>query len=293
MTYAPPDRQEQFFYPCKIPTDTEIISSCPPKYNDWTLSENCKSSSTIFIYYGNRIFKNFYCAICHLGDNLKDVHLTPPKGLSLASLALETPVIGKSQATGNHIIRFSYESNQCCGLCENIVGRYSCAMTDQLNSSWINTIATLKHGGSNTRSAVSSLKNSKNLSARSRISLDFANVCPQTSTCGPSMLDDSPVAENLIVFPPLEAILSGNTIEKKIKKFVRKSRVKKTVIKQPSNNHEKFKVCKDKSIFSKASNGRSNKIFLSPSGILVSRCIHICQCVIFLLCKVKLIKIHQ
>ena len=268
-------------------TDTEIISSCPPKYNDWTLSESCKRSSTNFIYYGNKVFKNFYCAICHLGDDLEYAYVTPPEDFSLENLFYAAPVVGKSQETGKHLIQFSYESNQCCGLCDGIFG-YSCALIDHLNSSWINTITTLKHGPA----VEFDFKKTKKFPTSSKIRLDFANVCPQTTFCGPSMLNVPVVAKAVVPPVVLEAILSANTIENDSEKSIGISRVKKTVIKQPSNAHEKFEFCKDKSIFSKASNSRSNKIFLTPNGILVSRCIHICQCVIFMLAKVVFIKIH-
>ena len=46
------------------------MSSCPPYFKNWKLSRDCKEAVSSWIYYNDTIYRNSYCAICHLGDEI-------------------------------------------------------------------------------------------------------------------------------------------------------------------------------------------------------------------------------
>ena len=47
-----------------------IVSSCPSYFKNWKLSRDCKEAVSSWIYYNDTIYRNSYCAICHLGDEI-------------------------------------------------------------------------------------------------------------------------------------------------------------------------------------------------------------------------------
>ena len=115
LAYAPPDQREEFFYAC--PLEVKFVQNCPPQYNQWSLSKDCENLPTSFVYDNDIIYRNAHCAICHLGDKITFSKLFSPFSYSVTDLSEAIPRIGPKEPSSNHIIKFSYESNECCGTC--------------------------------------------------------------------------------------------------------------------------------------------------------------------------------
>ncbi|XP_067948892.1 uncharacterized protein [Watersipora subatra] len=52
-----------------------IISTCPPYYNDWRISKKCKEPISSWVYQNQTIYRNAFCAICNLGDDILMVNV--------------------------------------------------------------------------------------------------------------------------------------------------------------------------------------------------------------------------
>ena len=46
------------------------MSSCPSYFKNWKLSRDCKEAVSSWIYYNDTIYRNSFCAICNLGDEI-------------------------------------------------------------------------------------------------------------------------------------------------------------------------------------------------------------------------------
>lgn len=48
-----------------------LISDCPPEFEDWRVGRQCREGVSSWVYYGNdTVYRNSYCAICNLGDEI-------------------------------------------------------------------------------------------------------------------------------------------------------------------------------------------------------------------------------
>ncbi|KAF6022021.1 hypothetical protein EB796_019668 [Bugula neritina] len=60
-----------------------IVSSCPAYFDDWKLIRDCEKSPTAWVYHTNGVYRNAFCAICNLGDDILSAQVegVPGKGL--------------------------------------------------------------------------------------------------------------------------------------------------------------------------------------------------------------------
>ena len=102
-----------------------IVSSCPSYFMNWKLSRDCKEAVSSWIYYNNTIYRNSYCAICHLGD---DIIQSSTEGIS--------PVFHLArELVSNHInIKTSVPTSSHIGLVKLDVNSNTCSYND-LNAS--------------------------------------------------------------------------------------------------------------------------------------------------------------
>lgn len=132
QAFTPPDEDTGLFYPCDLERD--LINTCPPSYSDWRLSELCVIAATSFLYTDTHIFRNAYCAICHLGDSISSADIWPPRRLSSTDLTNGIPKLEPSVDLSSSI-RFSYGSMQCCRHCHGQSTDY-CSHIGNTNNLW-------------------------------------------------------------------------------------------------------------------------------------------------------------
>jgi len=60
-----------------------IVSSCPAYFHDWKLNRDCEKSPSAWVYHTNGVYRNAFCAICNLGDDILSAQVegVPGKGL--------------------------------------------------------------------------------------------------------------------------------------------------------------------------------------------------------------------
>lgn len=119
-SYTPPFQRREYLYPCMRDVYVRYFSTCPASYSKWKLSKDCDESSVSLVYWNpwnflTSVYKNSYCAICHLGDSIRFAETNTPVPSSL-ELITDIP----QRRTNYHYIipiRFSYESRRCCLRC--------------------------------------------------------------------------------------------------------------------------------------------------------------------------------
>ena len=273
-TYTPPEQYPEFLYPCQL--RKEFIATCPDTYNDWALSEHCQTSPASFIYYKNKIYKNFYCAICHLGDHLNSAKIQPEFTYSRQNLSDAMPDIGQSNT--RHRIRLSYDRMKCCGRCGG-VNRDECVSIDgsRMWGSMFNPI------GNDCMSApFNTTCNSTSIELRhnTQYNLQYEYLCPGRpinceSNLPPgfkpigSALGDGPDDEDYPEEPDEDNTAIGAlfpsyaTFNKR--KFVKKFKINSIF----EVVNESFQFCTDKSIRNSINNESFENIYLTPGTIQV------------------------
>ena len=53
-----------------------IVSQCPTYFDNWKLKSDCVNGQSSWVYYRDAVFKNAYCAICNLGDDILKADVT-------------------------------------------------------------------------------------------------------------------------------------------------------------------------------------------------------------------------
>ena len=277
--YSPPEQRNDFFYPCLINYD--LVTSCPKEYSQWAISTHCRDSPTSFVFEYGKIFKNFYCAICNLGDLLEITSILPYSLYLTTNLSDTIPSLGKPGNSGSSsIIRLSYQSKQCCGVCDDDVEErcYNISITNNL---WGNMLA-VEHGGciSAPFNATCST-NLTTLPSTLEHNMDVEFLCPHIEICKSPPRDECSLCahassdetkpriwfsegESSIGFDGTEPVLGAIWSDHAIKEVVIKE-VKTTAW---LRTDESFQFCTNRSILGN-STGSYNKIFLSPSRIQV------------------------
>ena len=47
-----------------------IVSECPDYFADWKLNQDCTQGQVSWVYHGSKVYRNAFCAICNLGDEI-------------------------------------------------------------------------------------------------------------------------------------------------------------------------------------------------------------------------------
>lgn len=70
-SYIPPLlNSSEHLYECAL--DKEYFDTCPDTYVDWKLKNDCENGATFRVYSHKKIFKNYFCSICNLEDNIEE-----------------------------------------------------------------------------------------------------------------------------------------------------------------------------------------------------------------------------
>ncbi|XP_067947983.1 uncharacterized protein [Watersipora subatra] len=130
--YAPPEGNELFRYSCS--TDfKKPVSSCPEAYRGWKLRTDCKKQPTALVYGKEKAFKNIYCAICNLGDELQFAELLSP-----AIADRQNEIVSRMKnihSEGLHPVKISPISGTCCVSCQEYFNEL-CQPIDTVNNMW-------------------------------------------------------------------------------------------------------------------------------------------------------------
>ena len=283
-TYSPPEQRNDFFYPCLINYD--LVTSCPKEYSQWAISTHCRDSPTSFVSKDHKIFKNFYCAICNLGYIWESALLLPDFLYRITNLSDQIPSLGKRVIVGyviSSIIRLSYQSKQCCRVCDDDVGEL-CYNISINNNLWGN-ILVVEHGGC--ISAPFNTTCSTNftiLPSTLEHNMDVEFLCPHTEICKSPQRNECSICSSNNTKPVILSWKENTTLEQQNLETSSESdgtqpvlaellSAKKVVTKELKTTawlqaNESFQFCTNRSILGNSSENY-NKIFLSPSRIQV------------------------
>ena len=117
------------FHPCIL----GFISTCPPHLSDWAIANDCKTGPVSTVFYKNSTYRNSYCAICNLGDEVIDT--------TLAGVYLDESTVGGpddlehnfveklTEKVNRTVALFEKQGNEayCCRYCGL---RLSCVQTE-------------------------------------------------------------------------------------------------------------------------------------------------------------------
>ena len=120
--FQPPKKDAKILHPYSCFREG-IISTCPSQFSDWKLREHCEEGDNSWVYHTDkngklRTYRNSYCAVCNLGDEIRNASINRPQ-IELLSTSLrqaEQAFVNKT-ITAEKIIRarvfIDYSSDKC------------------------------------------------------------------------------------------------------------------------------------------------------------------------------------
>lgn len=116
--YAPPSGTS-WPYPCMY---VGVISTCPTHFDNWKLKSDCESGDNSWVYYRetrpdpniidpgqkvSAVYKNSYCAICNMDDNITDASIERRKHYG------RIPFWGQAGVLFSARVTFKFLDNSC------------------------------------------------------------------------------------------------------------------------------------------------------------------------------------
>ena len=116
--------------------DQGFISTCPPHLSDWAIANDCKTGPVSTVFYQNSTYRNSYCAICNLGDEVINTTLLGnyPQNWMLKG-AEENFVHRLTEKMNRPIALFEKQDDKvnCCRYCESIFSCVFIEMSEEFN----------------------------------------------------------------------------------------------------------------------------------------------------------------
>ncbi|XP_067948847.1 uncharacterized protein [Watersipora subatra] len=116
-------------------------------FKGWQLAQDCRRKPTSFVYVGYSTYRNSYCAICNLGDDLEFSTISPEDAYPRrTSFGTSFPADVGEVGYFVHRVRFSFESKSCCSRCKTNFSEQCQPITNLTNSEWGSTMLPFYQG---------------------------------------------------------------------------------------------------------------------------------------------------